>query len=66
MSIAIFPPALLAKEKEDELIIFLKELPIPARRKKELLVEWCKYVGVALTREIVEALLGPLAERGRG
>lgn len=65
-AIEIFPPALLAKDKEDEVIIFLQQLPAPPRRKKEALVDWCKYVGVALTKEMVEILLGPLSEEARG
>jgi hypothetical protein len=63
--IAVFPEALLAKDKQDEVILFLQQLPAPARAKKEALVDWCKYVGVALTREMVEILLGPLAEEVR-
>ena len=63
--VEIFPPGLLAKEKWEEVIIFLRELPVSPRRKKELLVGWCKYVGAVLTHEMVELLLGPLEERAR-
>lgn len=63
MGIEVFPPALLAKEKWDDVIILLRTLPIPARRKKQLIIEWSKVVGVALTEEMVEAVLGPLARR---
>lgn len=65
MPVEVFPAALLAKEKWEDVIIFLQELPVPPRRKKEILVAWCKYVGVALTHEMVEAVLGPLEERAR-
>lgn len=58
--IVIFPPDLLDKEKKDEVIMFLRQLPAPPRRKKQALIAWCKYVGAALTREMVEAVLGPL------
>ena len=64
--IEIFPAYLLAKDKKDEVIIFLKELPIEPLRKKQALAMWCKYVGVALTYEMVEAVLGPYAEKYRG
>jgi len=64
MPIQIFPPALLAKDKKDEVIVFLQKLPVPPRRKKEALVDWCKYVGVALTKEMVDVLLGELRSRG--
>lgn len=61
--VEVFPAALLAKEKEDDMILFLQELPITERRKKELVVQWCHYVGAALTHELVEKVLGPLAGR---
>lgn len=64
--IAVIPAALLAKDKQEDFILWLQQLPIPDRRKKEILVEWCNYLGVALTSEMVEILLGPLAERSRG
>jgi len=58
MGIEVFPPALLFKDKWDEVVIFLQELPIPPRRKKELIVEWTQYVGVTLTRDMVKEVLG--------
>lgn len=61
--VEVFPAALLAKEAEDDVIIFLKDMPIPARRKKELLAQWAKYVGAALTHDMVVAVLGDLADR---
>jgi len=65
MVVEVFPIALLRKEKKDEVILFLKALPIPPRRKKQALIDWCKYVGIAITKEMVETLLGPLEERAR-
>jgi len=59
--VEVFPAGLLAKDKEEEVILFLQRLPITERRKKELLVQWCHYVGAALTHDMVEKLLGPLA-----
>lgn len=61
MGVEIFPPALLFKDKWDEVVVFLIRLLIPPRRKKELIVEWCKCVGAVLTEEMVKQVLGPLA-----
>ena len=61
--VEIFPAGLLAKEREEDVIVFLRTLPIPARRKKELIAQWAKYVGAALTRDMVEKVLGPLAAK---
>jgi hypothetical protein len=61
MGVEIFPPALLFKDKWDEVVIFLIQLPIPPRRKKELIVEWCRCVGAVLTEEMVRAVLGEKA-----
>lgn len=58
MGIQYIPPYLLVADKEDEVILLLKGLPIPDRRKKQILIEWTKVVGAALTREMVEKLLG--------
>jgi len=56
--IQVFPPALLFKDKWDEVVLFIQDLPIPARRKKELIIEWTNYVGAALTRDMVKEVLG--------
>lgn len=63
MGVEIFPVALLDPDKWDEVVLYLGPMPIPARRKKELIVEWTKAVGAVLTREMVEAVLGREAER---
>jgi hypothetical protein len=62
MAIEVFPPALLFKDKWDEVVIFLQKLPIPPRRKKEVIVEWANYVGAVLTRDMIERVLGLDAE----
>lgn len=59
MGIEVFPPALLFKEEWQQVVIFIQKLPIPPRRKKELVVEWCNYVGAVLTKDMVEEVLGP-------
>jgi len=58
MGIEVFPPALLYKDKWDEVVIFLQQLPIPPRRKKELIVEWTQFVGAVLTKDMVKDVLG--------
>jgi len=63
--IDVFPPELLKKDKQHEVIAWLQELPIPTRRRKEVLVEWCQAMEVALTVDAVVELLGPLAEEAR-
>ncbi len=61
MGVEVFPPALLFKDKWDEVVVLLVQLPIPERRKKELIVEWAKVAGAVLTEEMVRAVLGPRA-----
>jgi hypothetical protein len=61
--IEVFPPALLAEDKWEDVVMFLVELPIPARRKKQAIIEWTKYTGVALTHDMVKQVLGDLADR---
>ncbi len=64
--INLIPEKFLQKDKQHELIAYLQELPIPARRKKEVLVEWTKAMEIALTKDAVVELLGPLAEETQG
>jgi hypothetical protein len=62
----VFPPELLFKDKIHETIAWLQELPIPARRRKEVMVEWCHAMEVAITSDVMVELLGPLAEEVKG
>ena len=66
MSIALIPAALLAKEAWDDFVLYLQSLPIDANDKKYLIIQWTKLVGVALTHDMVKAVLGELDERTRG
>ena len=66
MSIAAIPAWLLAKEAWDDFVLFLQSLPIDINDKKYLLIQWCQIVGVALTHDMVVAVLGELDERARG
>lgn len=61
--VEVFPAALLAKDKWQDVVLFLQELPIPERRKKELVVQWTQYVGAALTSDMVDEVLGPMGRR---
>uniref|UniRef100_A0A6H2A046 Uncharacterized protein n=1 Tax=viral metagenome TaxID=1070528 RepID=A0A6H2A046_9ZZZZ len=62
----IIPGALLAKEKWEDFILFLRPLPIDINDKKYILINWCNIVGVALTHDMVKAVLGELDKRARG
>jgi len=55
---AVVPGELLRPERKDDLIAFLQQIPAPPRRKKQLFIEWSRVVGIALTREDFEKLLG--------
>lgn len=61
MAIEIFPSALLAKDKWDDVVVLLVRLPIPDRRKKQIIVEWANYVGAVLTEDMVKSVIGPRA-----
>lgn len=58
--IEVIPPTLLQADKLDNVVLLLQALPIPQATKKEILVEWCKYVGAALTKDLVDRILNPL------
>jgi len=62
MALIVIPEIYLSKDKWNDFVIFLQELPIPPRRKKQLIVDWAKYVGAALTRDMVKEVLGLEAE----
>jgi len=59
----VFPAALLDADKLDDVIFFLQRLPIAPRRKKQALLAWGRFVGVAITREMYDQLLGPDRDR---
>jgi len=56
-AIAVFPVDLLDPDRLDDVLIFLAGLPIAPEDRKQLLIEWCQLMGVALTREMVEKAL---------
>jgi len=56
-AIAVFPEDLLDADRLDDVIIFLAGLPIAPEDRKQLLLEWCQLMGVAITRDYVERAL---------
>lgn len=52
--IELFPPRLLFDYMLEETIAWIKELPGRAIDKKLMLIEWCSWVGVKLTKELVD------------
>ena len=57
--IELFPEWMLSPDKKEDVLIFLRELPAPPRRRKEALVAWAQYVGLVLTKEDIKAILKP-------
>ena len=55
----IFPEWMLDPKRQKDVEIYLRELPVPPRRKKQALVAWCRAVGVAITKEKIESILKP-------
>jgi len=66
MAHMIIPGALLAREAWEDFVLWLGPLPMDLNDKKYILINWAKIVGVALTHEMVKAVLGELDERARG
>ena len=58
--IEVIPESLLVADRKDNVILLLQALPIPQANKKEILVEWCNYVGAALSKDMVDRILNPL------
>jgi len=46
------PELLRTKENKDKFKSYLIGLPVSDVRKKQLLIEWCKVVGVPITAEL--------------
>lgn len=51
----VFNHDLIRAEKVDEFLALVKSLQIPGKRKKEVIVEFCKITGVPLTIERIES-----------
>lgn len=46
------PEELRTADKQDELIEYLKLLPVPFHTKKYLLLDWCEFTGVRMSRAL--------------
>ena len=57
--IELFPEWLLDPKKKEDVLLFLRELPAPPRRRKEALVAWAQFVGIVLTKDDIKAILKP-------
>jgi len=59
--IGLIPEELLDPKKEREFLIWLISLPVDPWTKKYILIDWCNFVGVALTKEMVDIITGNAA-----
>jgi len=64
--IGLIPEELLFPEKEYEFLMWLVALPVDMMTKKYVLIDWCFWVGVALTEEMVQIITGGRAEETWG
>jgi len=49
----VIPVELLDPDRQEDVIVFIRELPVEPEDKKRLIVEWCLYVGAVLSEEKV-------------
>ncbi len=54
MVFGLIPIDLIDKKKKDDVIVYIRDLPIDARDKKRILMSWCKEVGAVLDRDMIE------------
>ena len=54
MVFGMIPIDLIDKKKKDDVLIYIRDLPIEPEDKKRMLVYWCKEVGAVLDRDMVE------------
>lgn len=50
----VFNKDLIQAHKVDDFLDLVKKLPIPGKRKKEVIIEFCKITGAALTIDRIE------------
>lgn len=55
----VIPEELLRPEAREQMIQFLRRLPIPVRRRKALAFGWAKEVGAQLSTAEIKALEAP-------
>jgi len=56
--IGMIPDDMFEPDRLDDIIIMLRRLDVPPRRKKTALVDWAQAVGAGLTKEDFLRLLG--------
>lgn len=61
---AVFPVGVLDMKDKKGTIAFIQSLPLTPFEEKSLYGGFCKYVGIIMTKEDVDALLGERRERG--
>jgi len=64
--IDLIPEELLTPERKREFLLWLLALPLDVMTKKYVLIDWCRYVGIALTEEMVNIVTGGRADETRG
>ena len=64
--IDLIPEELLTPERKREFLLWLLALPLDVMTKKYVLIDWCRYVGIALTEEMVDTVTGGRADETRG
>ena len=64
--IDLIPEELLTPEKKREFLLWLLALPLDVMTKKYVLIDWCRYVGIALTEEMVDIVTGGRADETKG
>ena len=64
--IDLIPEELLTPEKKREFLLWLLALPLDVMTKKYILIDWTRYVGIALTEEMVDIVTGGRSDETRG
>jgi len=54
----LIPEELIDPDKKEEFLMWLINLPVDLWTKKYILIEWCNLVGIALTEDLVRAVVG--------
>jgi len=54
----LIPEELIDPDKKEEFLMWLINLPVDLWTKKYILMEWCELVGIALTEDLVRAVVG--------
>lgn len=56
--IGLIPEEFIDPEKKHDFLLWLASLPIDQWTKKYVLIDWCNLVGVALTEDMVNFVIG--------